>query len=142
MAIRWQKGNSETIINSSDDHTFESNVGLVSDEIDNSSGSYMFDSVELIGNKTEPHEPGDTVYLYIIQQELDGSGYETSTDFNLPADNLVGVFDLNIVQNTVNQILNNIPIPSNKFKYIILNKTRNGIDQVGLRRTPYRYITI
>ena len=143
-SVKWEAGTDSTVISTAL-NSLADDSKAISSEIDNSGASdlYLFDDVEW-HNGTFGGTPsaGAVIELYCISIELDGVGYEDgdgSTD--PPSTNLVGVFNIRSVTATQTHMLRHVPIPNNKYKYVVWNKTGQALNASGntLRRRPYRY---
>lgn len=143
-SVKWEPGSYATVMTTELNNLADSGQAI-SSEIDNSSTLYLFDDVEWY-NAALGYTPvtGAVVELYLIRIDLDGAGYEDGdASIEVPATNLVGVF--NIRANTAAQkhVIRQIPIPPSKYKYVIHNLTGGTLPASGntLRVQPYRYQT-
>lgn len=141
-SIQWERG-AEANVMTTELNSLANDANKLSPEIDNSTVLYLFDDVEF-HNATLGYTPsaGAVFELYIIQIELDGTGYEDGSDsIDPPATNLVGVFNIRASTAAQTHILRQIPIPPDKFKYLVINKTGGSLPASGntLKRQPYRY---
>lgn len=140
-SVTWETSTISTVI-STDMNSLANASRALSSEINNASGLYLFDDVQLsLGAFGSTPSAGGVVELYIVAA-LDGTNYEdgnASTD--PPIANLVGVF--NIRASTAAQIhtLRQIPIPPVKYKYLVINKTGQTFNASGntLKVVSYRY---
>lgn len=141
-SIQWERGTDANVL-TTELNSLADDANKISGEIDNSTDLYLFDDVEW-SMATPGYTPtaGAVVELYIIQIQLDGTGYEDGSDsIDPPATNLVGVFNIRAANAAQIHILRQIPIPPDKFKYLVINKTGGTLASSGntLRRQPYRY---
>lgn len=142
-SIKWEAGSDSSVITTGL-NSLANDANAVSSEIDNTTDLYLFDDVEW-NNATLGYTPsaGAVVELYIAQIQLDGTGYEDGDDGTIdpPASNLVGVFNIRESTAAQTHILRQIPIPPDKFKYVVINKTGGTLPSSGntVRRRPYRY---
>ena len=141
-SIQWERGTESTVLSTAL-NSLADDANKLSGELDNSTDLYLFDDVEW-HNATLGYTPsaGAVIELYIIQIELDGTGYEDGSDsIDPPATNLVGVFNIRASTAAQTHILRQIPIPPDKFKYLVINKTGGALPSSGntLKRQPYRY---
>jgi len=144
-SIQWERGTESTVLDTTL-NSLANDANKLSGEIDNSTALYLFDDVELRTN-TLGYTPtaGAVVELYIIQIELDGVGYEDGDDsIDPPATNLVGVFNIRSSTAAQVHIIRQIPIPPDKFKYLVINKLGGAFASSGntLKRQPYRYQSV
>lgn len=146
-SVKWESGSDSTVI-SGDLDSLANDAKAVSTEIDNSGASdlYLFDDVEW-HNGTFGGTPsaGAVIELYCVSIELDGTGYEDGEDGTVdpPSANLVGVFNIRAATAAQTHMLRHVPIPNNKYKYVVWNKTGQSLNIIGntLRRRPFRYQT-
>lgn len=119
-------------------------LGVVNDNT-GSSNLYLFDDVQW-SNPSFGYVPGAGSYveLYLICRTQDGTNYEDGTSaINPPAANLVGVFNIRSANVAQNHILRQVPIPPDKFKYLIIQHTGAALPSGCLvYRRPYRYQTV
>lgn len=145
--IKWEAG-SDSTVTSTALNSLLNDKKAVSSEIDNGGAAdlYLFDDVEW-HNETFGGVPsaGAVIELYCISIELDGVGYEDGEDGTVdpPSANLVGVFNIRAANVVQTHMLKQIPIPNNKYKYVVWNKTGQTLNASGntLRRRPFRYQT-
>jgi hypothetical protein len=118
---------------------------VLSDEIDNLTGLYLFDDVEWYHAATGfTPAVGAVIELYLIRVDLDDSGYEDGdASIEPPASNLVGVFNIRASTAAQKHIIRQIPLPPANYKYLVVNLTNGTLAASGntLRRQPYRYQT-
>lgn len=144
-SVKWEAGSESTVMSTELNSVADDDIA-VSSEIDNSSDLYLFDDVEWV-NGTWGGSPvsGAVIELYAVLQELDGVGYEDGEDGTAepPSSNLVGVFNIRATTSAQVHILRQVPIPPQKFKYVIINRTGQTTNASGntLKRQPYRYQT-
>jgi hypothetical protein len=143
-SVKWEAGSYSTIADN-ELNSLADDANATSDEVDNSTDLYLFDDVEW-HNATLGYTPdsGAVIELYVVMEELDGTGYEDGgTSIDPPAANLVGVFNIRAATAAQTHILRQIPIPPQKFRYVMINKTGGALPASGntLRRRPYRYQT-
>jgi len=144
-SVKWEAGSESTVMGTELNSVADDGIA-VSIEIDNSTDLYLFDDVEW-ANATWGGAPssGAVVELYAVLEELDGAGYEDGEDGTNapPSSNLVGVFNIRAATSAQVHILRQVPIPPQKFKYVIINKTGQTTASSGntLKRQPYRYQT-
>lgn len=143
--IQWDTGTYQAVMGDTELGGLTNNEKVLSIAISNTTNSYLFDDVEW-HHETLGSTPsnGAVIELYIIQEQLDGSGYEdgdASTDPSFA--NLVGVFNIATTTDAQTHILRQITIPPSNFKYLVINKTGVTLPSSGnyLRRKPYRYQT-
>jgi hypothetical protein len=141
-SIQWERGSSADVMTTAL-NSLANDANKLSGEIDNSTVLYLFDDVEL-STATLGYTPsaGAVFELYIIQLRFGGSTYEDGSDsIDPPATNLVGVFNIRASTAAQVHILRQIPIPPDKFKYLVINKTGGALPASGntLKRQPYRY---
>jgi len=141
-SIQWEVGSDANVM-TTELNSLADDANALSSEIDNSTNLYLFDDVEW-HNASLGYTPtaGAVIELYIIQIQLDGTGYEDGDGtIDPPASNLVGVFNIRASTAAQTHILRQIPIPPDKFKYLVINKTGGTLPSSGntLRRQPYRY---
>ena len=144
-SVKWETGSESTVMDTELNSIADDGIA-VSNEIDNSTDLYLFDDVEWANAAWGgPHDAGAVIELYAVLEELDGTGYEDGDDgTNTPASsNLVGVFNIRAAAAAQVHILRQVPIPPQKFKYVIVNKTGQATPSSGntLKRKPYRYQT-
>lgn len=142
-SVKWEAGSDSTIattaLNSKAD-----DARAVSDEVDNSTDLYLFDDVHIeTGTFGVAPSSGAVIELYVILEEFDGTGYEDGENEDPPSTNLVGVFNYRAVTAAQSHVLRHIPIPPQKFKYVLINRTGQTTPSSGnkLIRRPYRYQT-
>lgn len=143
-SIKWELGTVENTL-TTELNSLADDSNIISGEISNDSSGYLFDDVEW-SHAALGYTPsaGAVVELYIVQRQLGGSGYEDgSTSIDPPAANLVGVFNIRASTAAQVHILRQIPIPPDRFKYLVINKTGGTLASSGntLKRKPYRYQT-
>jgi hypothetical protein len=144
-SVKWEAGSDSTVASTTLNSLADDSKD-VSSEIDNSTDLYLFDDVEwhhaTLGGTPSA---GAVIELYCVSIELDGTGYEDGEDGTVdpPSSNLVGVFNIRAVTAAQTHMLRQIPIPNNKYKYVVWNKTGQTLASSGntLRRRPYRYQT-
>ena len=129
-------------------NSLANNAGALSDEIDNTSGLYMFAMCEL--NVTFGSNPtaGSTWDLYVIPA-MDGTNYSdvtTGASGAAPASCYAGGFPLRAVTTAQRIPLGvgmsgPIPIPPGKFKFFVLNKGGQSAAASNntLKAVLYRY---
>lgn len=144
-SVKWEAGTDSTVI-STDLNSRANDKKTVSSEIDNSTDLYLFDDVEWHnGTFGGTPDAGAVIELYCVSIELDGVGYEDGEDGTVdpPSSNLVGVFNIRASTAAQTHMLRQVPIPNNKYKYVVWNKTGQTLNASGntLRRRPYRYQT-
>ena len=121
----------------------------VSSEIDNTGASdlWLFDDCEW-HNASLGYTPaaGSTMELYIVEQDLDGTGWEDGEDGTIdpPSTNLAGVFQMRSSTAAQTHIIRDVRIPPAKFKYVVINKSGGTLPSSGntVRRTPHRDQTL
>ena len=144
VSVKWEAGTDSDVL-TTELNSLADDANAVSSEIDNNS-EYLFDDVEW-HNATLGYTPsaGATFEVYIISQELDGTGYEDGdSTIDPPSSNLVGVFNVRASIAAQTHILRGVTLPPEKFKYLVINKTGGSLPSSGntLRRKPYRYLTV
>ena len=144
-SVKWEAGSDSTVASTSL-NSLANDAKDESAEIDNSTDLYLFDDVEW-HNGTFGGAPsaGAVIELYCVSIELDGTGYEDGEDGTVdpPSANLVGVFNIRASTAAQTHMLRQVPIPNNKYKYVVWNKTGQALNASGntLRRRPFRYQT-
>jgi len=144
-SVQWEQGTDVSVMTTELNSLANDGIA-VSTEIDNSTDLYLFDDVEW-HNQTWGGVPtaGAVIELYTVLEEFDGTGYEDGADGTTtpPAANLAGVFNIRASTAPQTHILRQIPIPPQKFKYVVINKAGQTTASSGntLRRVPYRYQT-
>ena len=145
-SIIWETGTATLVMASVlNSLTIESNA--ITYDIDNSVDKFLFDNVELYVTTSSGYTSfaeGDQFNLYIIREQLDGTGFEDGdASIDPPAANLVGVFVLGGYGDAQRHILRHISIPPCKFKYLLINYAQD-LEPSGntLRRLPYGYQTV
>lgn len=145
-SVKWELGAVSTVL-TTELNSLADDANAISAELDNTGASngWLFDDVEW-HHETLGYTPstGAVIELYIIQRELDGTGYEDGdASIDPPSSNLVGVFNIRASTSAQTHILRQIPIPPDRFKYLVINKTGGTMPSSNntLKRTPYRYQT-
>ena len=143
-SVIWEPGSVSTVMTTELD-SLALDANAISTEIDNSTDLYLFDDVELTiaEGYGSTFAVGGHLDLYIVREQLDGTGYEDGDDsIDPPAANLVGVFVLDNLSTQVH-ILRQIPIPPSAYKYVLINNA-DDLDTAGntLKRRPYAYQTV
>lgn len=145
-SVKWELGTVATALDTGL-NSLADDANALSAEIDNSGTSdlWLFDDLEW-HHATLGYTPsaGAVIEVYLIQRELDGTGYEDGDgSIDPPASNLVGVFNIRASTAAQTHILRQIPIPGDRFKYLVINKTGGTLPSSGntLKRKPYRYQT-
>jgi hypothetical protein len=113
---------------------------------DNSTNLYLFCDVEW-HHPTLGYTPtsGAIIELYLIREVLaTGSFEDGSNTVAPPAQNLVGVFNIRATTVAQTHILRQIPVPADKWKWLVINKTGGALPSSGntLRQKPLRYQTV
>lgn len=143
-SILWDSADVSTVI-STEMNSLQPEFRCISQEINNSSGLYLFNDVELFLN-TNNQTPryGSVVELYLLSA-VDSTNFEDgSASINPSPSSLVGVFNIMPSVNSQRQTLKQITIPPCKYKYLIVNKTGTNLpaNNNTLKIVPYRYKTI
>lgn len=132
-------------------NSLANNAGALSDEIDNTSGLYLFALCEL--NVTFGSNPtaGSTWDLYVIPA-ADGTNYSdvtTGASGAAPATCYAGGFPLRAVTTAQRVplgvgIAGGIPVPPGKFKFFLLNKSgqSGAATNNNLKVVLYRYQSV
>jgi len=141
-SVSYEYGSDASVL-TTELNTLANDANAISSAIDNSAG-YLFDDLEF-HNATLGYTPsaGARIEVYMISQELDGTGYEDgNASIDPPANNLVGVINVRVSTAAQTHIIRGIPLAEN-FKYLVINKTGGALPASGntLRRKPYRYQT-
>jgi hypothetical protein len=143
-SILWDSADVSTVI-STGMNSLQPELRCVSQEINNSSGLYLFNDVELFLN-TNNQTPryGSVVELYLLSAINNTNFEDGSVSINPSPSSLVGVFNIMPSSSSQRQTLKQITIPPCKYKYLLINKT--GVDMPPnnntLKIVPYRYKTI
>lgn len=145
-SIKLEAGSTETVM-TTELNGFASDTRVISSNIDNSSGLYLVDDLELLvastglGLLSEPGGPF-IIHVYLIRTRLSASGFEDGGVTVQPAlHNHVGTFMLQNSSQEQDVIIRQIPIPPSQFKYLLHNDSNNNLASSGniLSRKPYRY---
>lgn len=142
-SIKWEVGSVGSAITTGL-NSLANDANQISGEIDNSTNLYLFDDVEW-AHAALGYTPtaGAVIELYLVQQILAGGGTYENGDASIdpPASNLVGVFNIRASTAAQVHILRQIPIPPDKYKYVVINKTGGALASSGntLKYKPYRY---
>jgi hypothetical protein len=143
-SILWDSADVSTIMSTEMD-SLQPELGCVSQEINNSSGLYLFNDIELfLNNNNQIFKQGSFIELYLLSA-INNVDYEDGgTLINPSPSSLVGVF--NVMSSVVSQrqTLKQITIPPCKYKYLIINKTGEVLPSSNntIKIIPYRYKTI
>ena len=145
-SVKYEVGSASTVMGDTELGSLANEANAISSEIDNLSTLYLFDDVEL--HMKEGYggafADGSGIDLYLVREELDGTGYEDGdSTIDPPAANLVGVFGNNTDGSQVH-ILRQIPLPPCKYKYVVINRTgafSSDASSNELKIRPYRYQT-
>lgn len=142
-SVKYEPGSTSTIMTTALD-ALATDENAIGSEIDNSTERYLFDDVELRIVEGYPGNfaDGSGWDLYLVRNELDGTGYEDGDDtIDPPAVNLVGVFENNGDATQVH-ILRQIPISPCKYKYVFINRSGTMASSGNtLKIRPFRYQT-
>jgi len=140
--VQWETSDPITIL-SSELNSFAAGQAVLSLEIDNSLGLYLFNDIELSLNNlnTQPIE-GASVELYLVQS-MDGINYESgvSDGLDISTNNLIGIFSFKQSVIAQRYSLRKFIVPPRKYKYAIKNKTGVAWANNGntLKILGYRY---
>jgi len=143
-SILWDSADVSTVI-STEMNSLQPELRCVSQEINNSSGLYLFNDVELFLN-TNDQTPqyGSVVELYLLSAINNTNFEDGSVSINPSPSSLVGVFNIMPSSSSQRQTLKQITIPPCKYKYLLINKTGAAMppNNNTLKIVPYRYKTI
>lgn len=122
--VQWENFDPITIL-SSELNSFSPNQNMLSAEIDNSSGFYLFNDVELHLNRLDFIPNDDSIVEIFLIQSIDGINYESgvSDGLELSINNIVGSFIIKSSDVPQRQVLRRLVVPPRKYKYAIKNKT-------------------
>jgi hypothetical protein len=145
-SVKWEAGTDSTQLSTELNSLADLGQKIATSAYDNTSGLYLFADVEW-HNASLGYTPsaGAVIELYLIRQLLDGTAnYEDGDDSVAPpAANLVGVFNIRASTSAQTHILRQIPIPPDKFKWLVINRTGGTLPSSGntVRHKPLRYQT-
>lgn len=145
-SVKWEVGTDTTIISTELNSLADQGQAIASTAYDNSSNLYLFCDVEwhheILGFTPSL---GSLIELYLIREVLaTGSFEDGDATIAPPAQNLVGIFNIRSTTAAQTHILRQIPVPADKWKWLVINKTGGTLASSGntLRQKPLRYQTV
>jgi hypothetical protein len=143
-SILWDSADASVVM-STEMSSLQPELGCISQEINNSSGLYLFNDVELfLDTNIQTPKYGSIIELYLLSAINNTDFEDGNSSINPSPSSLVGVFNIMPSTNPQRQTLKQITIPPCKYKYLIINKTGNNLplNNNTLKIIPYRYKTL
>lgn len=145
-SVKWEVGTDTTVISTELNSLADQAQAIASTAYDNSSNLYLFCDVEW-HHEALGFTPssGAVIELYLIREVLATGSFEDGDASTAPpAQNLVGIFNIRGVTAAQTHIIRQIPVPPDKWKWLVINKTGGEMPASGntLRQKPMRYQTV